>query len=158
MRRADESRPDYARRLFLEGYNCTQAVVGAFCDEMGMDFEQAMLICCGYGGGIARLREVCGSFIGAVMVLDVMYGSTDPSDHAAKSAQYQRIQRMAEKFRQKNGALVCRELLGLPAGASLPTPEKRTAEYYKKRPCPQIIADAAAIVEEMMEEEIRVTK
>lgn len=147
------ARGETARAFFLKGYNCSQSVVAAYRDLIGIDFDTAMRLCAGYGGGIGRLREVCGAFNGAVMVLDACLGSSDPSDHAAKSAQYARIQRMAEKFRQKNGSIVCRELLGLPSGASAPTPEKRSPEYYKKRPCPQIIAEMAVIVGEMLREE-----
>ncbi len=153
MIKPGESRAEYAKRLFLEGYNCAQSVVGAFADLMEVDFDTLMRLCCGYGGGIGRLRETCGAFIGGVMVLDALLGSTDPADHGAKSAQYARIQQMAERCRIKNGSVVCRDLLGLPAGASAPTPEKRSADYYRKRPCPQIIYETAAIVEEMIRSE-----
>ncbi len=141
-----------ARNLFLEGYNCTQAVVAAFCDEMDIDKETALRMASSFGGGMGRLREVCGTVSGMFLVAGYYYGYNDPKDFQAKSEHYTRIQELAKRFRDENRSIVCRELLGLKEQASSPVPEKRTEEYYKKRPCPDLAACAARILEEYMEE------
>ncbi len=142
------SRGDRAYELFLQGYNCTQAVVGAFADIIGMDFDMAVRFGSGFGGGMGRLREVCGTFSGAVIVINMLYGYSDPKNVQAKAELYARIQELAAKFRQDNGSLICRELLGLSKPESSPVPEARTAEYYKKRPCPELCRYSANMVEE----------
>lgn len=150
------SRADRAKELFFEGYNCSQAVAVAFCDLMDMDEKTAARLVSGYGGGMGRLREVCGSFSGVVFVLSALYGYDEKGDFEGKKQLYAIIQELAKRFRDENGALVCRELLGLNIkGADLPVPEKRTPEYYKKRPCPDIIYSAAKILEEYINEQSR---
>ena len=153
MEKSGISRADRAKQAFLEGCNCAQSVVSAFSDRLDCSSDTLLRLCSGLGGGIGRLRETCGAFLGAVIVLDGIFGSADPTDQAAKSAQYRRIQRLAEEFRRENGSLCCRQMLGLPEGASDPTPAPRTAEYYQKRPCPMIIYRAAALVEEIIRAE-----
>lgn len=142
------SRGDRAYELFLSGYNCTQAVVGAFADVIGMDFDAAVRFGSGFGGGIGRLREVCGTFSGAVMVINMLYGYSDPKDVQAKTELYARIQELAEQFRRDNGSLICKELLGLSKPENSPVPDARTSEYYKKRPCPELCRYSANMVEE----------
>lgn len=141
-----------ARELFLEGYNCTQAVVAAFCDEMNIDKETALRMASSFGGGMGRLREVCGTVSGMFLVAGYYYGYDDPKDFQAKSRHYERIQELAARFRKENQSIVCRELLGLKEKQSSPAPEPRTEEYYKKRPCPELAACAARILEEYMED------
>ena len=137
-----------AKQLFMEGYNCSQAVLGAFYKECGIDFETAMKMASSFGGGMGRLREVCGAVSGMFMVAGLIYGYDDPKGQAEKKAHYERIQQLAEEFRKENGSIVCRELLGLVEKKSEPTPEVRSAEYYQKRPCPEMVKMAAEIMEQ----------
>ena len=103
-------RGDKAYELFLSGYNCTQAVVGAFADVIGMDFDTAVRFSSGFGGGMGRLREVCGTFSGAVIVVNALYGYSDPKNVQAKTELYSRIQELAAQFRRDNGSIICKEL------------------------------------------------
>ena len=129
-----------AKALFMEGYNCSQAVVGAWAEDIGLD------------SGIGRMREVCGAFTGAVMVLGLKFGNTIGSDRAAKGKDYERVQLFAKRFKEELGSdtIICRELLGL-SGPSDPDPAKRTKEYYQKRPCPETVAIASGLLGEFME-------
>ena len=146
-----ESRPEAARRLFLEGANCAQAVLAAFAGEAGLDPATAYRIGAGLGGGMGRLREVCGTFSAMVILAGLIRGSADPADKAAKDRQYELTQEMARRFRERNGSIVCRELLGLPAEyRDGPVSEARTAAYYRKRPCADLVYDAAALLDEML--------
>ncbi len=144
-----------AKALFEQGYNCAQAVVLAFGDRTGIAPETAAMLASSFGGGIGRLREVCGAVSGMCMVIGLLYGCSDPKDGTAKKEHYERIQLLAQKFRDENGSIICRELLGLGKGPDSPVPEARTAAYYRKRPCGEMVACAAAITEEyirMMDE------
>lgn len=141
-----------AKALFLDGYNCAQAVFGAFCEDFGLDLDTAMKLSSGFGGGIGRLREVCGAVSGAVMVLNMKYGYTSPTDNEAKMLHYKRVQDIAGRFSAENGSIICRELLGLSEKKSEPTPEVRTSEYYKKRPCKELVEMAANIVDAYIKE------
>lgn len=141
-----------AKQLFMEGYNCSQAVLGAFCDECGIDFETAMKLSSSFGGGMGRLREVCGAVSGMFMVAGVLYGYDDPKGQPEKAMHYERIQQLAQEFKKENGSIVCRELLGLTEKKSEPTPEQRTEQYYKKRPCAEMVKMAAEIMEQYIRE------
>lgn len=141
-----------AKSLFLNGYNCAQAVFGAFAEELGLDFEMAMKLSSGFGGGMGRLREVCGAVSGMFMVFNMKYGYTSPTDKDGKKALYAHIQTLAKKFEEENGSIICRELLGLSKKKSEPTPENRTKEYYKKRPCAELVELAANIVDNYIKE------
>lgn len=139
---------DYGKKaesLFKEGYNCAQAVVLAFSDSLGLDRKTALMLSSSFGGGMGRLREVCGAVSGMFMVAGLKNGYTDPADTAGKAEHYKLIQHLAEEFKKENGYIVCRSLLGLSAGADNPEPSKRTAEYYKKRPCGELVRMAAEI-------------
>ena len=130
---------DAAYAWFLKGYNCSQSVVAAFAPQLGLTEETALRLSAGFGAGIGRMREVCGAFCGVVTVLSMVYaGPTDPKD---KSRMYALVQQAAEQYRARNGgSIICRELLAkagaAPAGGT--AAEERTAEYYKKRPCPEL--------------------
>ena len=141
-----------AKELFMEGYNCSQAVLGAFCEECGMDFETAMRMSSSFGGGMGRLREVCGAVSGMFMVAGLMYGYDDPKAQEEKKLHYERIQQLAKAFQEETGSIICRELLGLSEKKSEPTPEQRTEKYYKKRPCPEMVKLAAQIMAQYMKE------
>ena len=136
-----------AMAYFKEGYNCSQSVFLAFCDEYDMDFETALKISSSFGAGMGRLREVCGAVSGMFMVAGMVYGYSDPKDHKKKTEHYERIQYLAKEFEDKNRSIICRELLGLGAGKDKPEPELRTAEYYKKRPCVELVGMAAGIMD-----------
>lgn len=139
-----------ARELFMQGYNCAQAVSCAFGDVTGLDVDTAARLASSFGGGLGRLREVCGTVSGAALVLGIAKGYADPKDYEAKKAHYALVQEFARRFREKNGSIICRELLsgvGITTGGA---PEARTEEFYKKRPCPELAACAAEIVEELL--------
>lgn len=140
-----------ARELFKQGYNCSQAVLLAFCDVTGLDEKTAVMLSSSFGGGMGRMREVCGAVSGMFMVAGLLYGYSEPSDQTGKTAHYQRIQALAEEFRKENGSIICRELLGLPGGADSHVPELRTDAYYKKRPCADLVAMAARIMDAYIE-------
>ena len=150
-----EERSELARQKFLEGYNCTQSVVLAFSDvlqDQGLDPNTAAQMASPFGGGMGRLREVCGAFSGSLFVLGVAEGYRDPKASDAKKELYSSVQELAAAFKEENGALVCRELLGLGAGPSEATPEKRTDTYYRKRPCVELVASAARILAEHLQQ------
>lgn len=141
----------YAKKamdLFKEGFNCSQSVFLAFEDMHKMDPKTALKLSSSFGGGMGRLREVCGAVSGMFMVAGVLYGYDDPKDYEAKKVHYERIQQLAKEFESRNGSIVCRQLLGLGEGKDTPAPEKRTQEYYKKRPCAELVGMAAAIMEQ----------
>lgn len=140
-----------AMALFKEGYNCAQSVFLAFSDLHKMDGETAARLASSFGGGLGRMREVCGAVAGMAMVAGILYGYDSPTDYWGKTAHYTRIQKLVNSFREQNGSYVCRELLGLDKQNDSPIPEKRTEEYYKKRPCAEMVGSAAAIMEEYIE-------
>ena len=147
-------RSQKAKELFESGYNCSQAVLLAFADMFGMDFETAQKISATFGGGMGRMREVCGAVSGMLMVLGLATGEYAPTDTAKKAEQYKTVQQLANEFRKKNSSIICRELLGLSQNGekiSPPTPSERTDEYYKKRPCALLVQDAAEILEDYLE-------
>lgn len=141
-----------AKALFLKGYNCSQSVLGAFAEDLGLDLETALRLSSSFGGGMGRLREVCGAVSGMFLVAGLKYGYSDPHDQPAKAEHYQRIQDLAAEFREENGSIVCRELLHLPEGPDTTVPADRTANYYKKRPCAELVKCAAEMMENYMEE------
>lgn len=147
---------DRAVELFKSGFNCSQAVFAAFADKIGMPEETALRVSAGLGGGVGRMREVCGAVCGAAMLAGMVYGATEGSDRAAKAKTYEKVQEIAAEFRKTNRSIVCRELLGLSAGEnSAPIPEARTESYYKKRPCAKQIEDAARAAEKILFSEER---
>lgn len=153
-----QERSARAKEYFLSGYNCAQSVFLAYRDLTDFDEKTAAIISAPFGGGMGRLREVCGAVSGMTMVAGILYPNFDPADSLSKKANYAAVQELAEKFRQENGAIVCRELLGLTQQKDEPTPSERTESYYKRRPCAEYVAIAARIVGEKinsMEEYIR---
>jgi len=144
-----------AKNLFESGYNCAQAVFLTFAEEIGVDFKTASAISAPFGGGMGRMREVCGAVSGMFMALGVLYGDYGTDSPDTKKQQYADVQRIAAAFEERNGSIICRELLGLP-GKSEPNPEKRTDEYYKKRPCSEMVSDAAEIFALYLKEKGRI--
>lgn len=151
-----KSRREEAMKNFREGYNCTQAVVLAHKDLLGVeDTDQILRICQSFGGGMGRLREVCGTVSAMFFVAGALAGSADPKDIQGKKRDYEMVQKLAADFKEKNGSIVCRTLLGLdgsrPEAVSAQyregaEPEPRTSEYYKKRPCLELIGDACDVI------------
>ena len=136
--------------FFKQGFNCCQSVVMTFSDIAGLEPEILAKIASGFGGGMGRMREVCGAFSGMVAVSGFISPAADPSSHEARTASYALVQDFARKFRERNGgSIICRELLGLTRNVKeSPAPSERTTEYYKKRPCEQIVGTAAYIIAE----------
>ena len=144
-----------AKSLFYEGYNCAQAVFCAFTDVTGIDLERSARMASSFGGGLGRQREVCGTVSAACLVLGIARGYSDPKDSDAKKNHYALVRRFCDSFRSLEGSIICRELLAkahvneasiTPGG----DPEERSAEYYKKRPCPQLAWQAAHILDEIL--------
>ena len=150
-----KSRGELARELFREGYNCSQAVTLAFADELetrGISREMAAGLASSFGGGLGRLREVCGCVSGMALVCGALEGYTDPKAAAEKQDHYKRIQKLVKAFKDENGSYICRELLAGINTDTNPMPEARTESYYKKRPCAELAACAADILERHLEE------
>ena len=157
-----DSMAEKAKENFLGGYNCCQSVLLAYCDIIGLDRETAATISSGFGGGMGRLREVCGTVTGMGMVAGFISPAADPSVKEDRTANYALVQELAAEFRALNGSIVCKELLGLvpkscvdkngvgkpcpEIPAESPEPSDRTPEYYRKRPCPELVASAARIL------------
>lgn len=147
-----EDRIELAVSLFKEGYNCSQSVVAAFADMYGFTREQALRMSASFGGGIGRMRQTCGAACGLFLVAGLETGCTEGSNREGKEANYKLVQQLAEEFKQRNGSLICAQLLGLDKSVPTPaTPEARTAEYYKKRPCVKMVEEAARIWVEYLE-------
>ena len=154
-----EERVEKAKKLFKEdGYNCCQAVVLAYNDVFGIDDETAAALASGFGGGFGRMREVCGSVSGMVLLAGLISPASDPSIKSGRTSNYALVQDMAASFKELNGSIVCKELLGLvpmgsgaPAAKESPEPSDRTAEYYKKRPCEELVGISARIVGEKIQ-------
>lgn len=139
-----------AADLFLKGSNCAQAVLLAFSDVTGLDEKTAARLSSSFGGGMGRLREVCGAVSGMLMVAGLLYGYEEPGEKDRdKKAHYQLVQELAGKFREEVGSIVCREILKNPP--SDPNPSPRTAEYYATRPCARMVMTAARILDEYIE-------
>ena len=139
-----------AKKIFEEGYNCSQAVFAAFSDIMDIDEETAKRISTGLGGGVGRMREVCGAVSGAAMVLGFVYGGEKGED---KKGAYEKVQQFSKEFKKDNGSIICREILGLDKKKQeTATPDERTAEYYRVRPCAEKVYEAARIVEEILKD------
>ena len=134
-----------AGELFLAGYNCSQSVVVAFCDLTGLSEEFSAKLSSSFGGGMGRMREVCGAVSGMLTVAGLLYGYGAPDD-AAKKAHYTLVQALAGQFRDEHGSIICREILKNPPSDPNPTP--RTAEFYKTRPCARMVMTAARILDE----------
>ena len=137
-----------AAQLFQEGYSCSQAVAMAFYDVTGLEEALTARLASSFGGGMGRMREVCGAVSGMLLVLGALYGYDRAADAAGKRELYARVQAMAGEFREENGSIICRDLLNNPASDPNPTP--RTAEFYKKRPCRAMVESAAEIMEEFI--------
>ena len=133
------NRVEKAEALFKSGCNCSQSVFAAFADEFGLDEEMAKRIACGLGGGVGRMREVCGAVSGASLVIGMRLGPD-------KTKAYPAIQDFCAKFKEKAGSIVCRELLEGTGATSGGLPDARTVEYYENRPCLGLVKLAASLL------------
>ena len=144
---------DHSQRAvenFMKGYNCAQSVVVAFCDVTGMTADFAARLSSSFGGGMGRMREVCGAVSGMLLVAGLLYGYDIPGDEVSKRAHYHLVQELAGKFREREQSIVCREILKNPPSDPNPTP--RNEEFYKKRPCARLVALAAQILDDYIRE------
>ena len=152
-----ENRAQRAVELFKQGFNCSQAVFASCADIYGITDEQlALRLSASFGGGMGRMRLVCGAASGMFLLAGLQNGSCTPHDNEGKMANYALVQELAGEFKGKYGSLICAELLGLaPKGAVTgyglqvtgddPKPAERTQQYYEKRPCPEMIAEAVRL-------------
>ena len=132
---------------FREGYNCAQSVLLAFADIVGLDDKTALKLSSSFGGGMGRLREVCGAVSAMFMIAGFLRGYTSPNNDIAKAEHYKLIQELAEEFKSKCGTIICREILGLEEGSDSYIPSERTEQYYEERPCENCIKIASEIIE-----------
>lgn len=141
-----DQRVDRAIALFRKGYNCSQSVFAACADLYGIEDEAlALRLSASFGGGIGRMRQTCGAACGMFMLAGLENGSPIEGDAEGKTRNYSLVQDLATKFKQENGSLICAELLGIAPKPQEPTPAPRTEEYYKKRPCVEMVASAVRI-------------
>ena len=151
-----EVRVEKAKTLFKQGFNCSQSVFAACADLYGIEDDAlALRLSASFGGGIGRMRQTCGAACGMFMLAGLENGSAVVGDAEGKKQNYALVQNLAEKFKQENGSLICAELLGIAPKPQEPTPEARTEEYYKKRPCAEMVASAVRIFLENFEFRIK---
>lgn len=148
-----EKRSEKAVDYFKEGYNCAQSVYMAYADMFDLDVDLAAKIIAPLGGGMGRLREVCGAVSGMFMVAGLHIPANNPKNRDIKAKNYAAVQYLANEFTEQNGSIVCRDLLGLTVKKEAPIPEERTETYYKKRPCVEYVRMAATIVGKAIQEE-----
>lgn len=146
-----EERSEQAVTNFKSGYNCAQAVYMAYADLFGMDPKTAAIIAAPMGAGIGRMREVCGTVSGAALIAGLAIPCDNPADMASKTRCYALVQQVAERFRQENGSIICRELLGIAPTKESPVPSPRTEAYYKKRPCVELVRMSATFIGEELQ-------
>ncbi len=148
-----EGRIQRAVELFMQGYGCCQSVLCAFSDLYGLDEEMALRIAAGFGGGVGRMRMMCGTCSALVILAGLERGQTRGEDREGKAACYQLVRELLETFRQRNGSIICAELLqrsGLKAEKNTSQPDERNAEYYRVRPCARKVESAARVFAEYL--------
>jgi len=143
-------RGEYAAQLFVKGYNCAQALAVAFCDLTGYDADTASRMASSFGGGMGRMREVCGAVSGMLLVAGLLYGYDQPEDETGKKTHYARVQELAGQFREQVGSIICRDILKNPPSDPVPSP--RTEAYYASRPCVRMVYLAASVLERYIAE------
>ncbi len=146
-----EDRVEKAHELFMKGFNCSQAVTAAFADLYGITEKQALLLSASFGAGMGRMRLTCGTVSAMFLLAGLETGTSDPDDREAKGFNYSVVRELADRFRRENGSIICGELLGLGHKQEGATPSERTADYYAKRPCPELVRTAARIFADFLE-------
>lgn len=145
-----ESRVEMAAELFESGFNCAQSVFAAYADLFGMERETALKLSCPMGGGMGRMREVCGTVSAMSLLSGLKGGNTDPHNEDAKKEAYELVRKMAEAFKEEHHTIICRELLGISGMEMSAAPSERTQAYYASRPCTELVRSAARIVEQYL--------
>ncbi len=139
---------ELAESYFLKGYSCSQAIILSFKDYVkNIDEKTLLKISSPLGGGLGRLRQTCGAFSTACLVLGYLYGN-DSNDIKKKEEIYKRVHELAESFKKEFGTISCKEILNFKDDKTSYVPDKRTTEYYKTRPCKYVIGYTAKILEE----------
>ncbi len=139
---------ELAKKYFEDGFNCAQSVLLAFCEDFGLDKNTALMLSSPFGGGMGRMREVCGTVSGMFMVLGLAEGYSSAESSPQKAQLYKSVQALADRFKKDNGSIICRDLLGLRInGKDSPVPSERTESYYKARPCSELCRYAADLTE-----------
>ena len=145
-----KSRVEEAVARFEEGYNCAQAVFATYADLFGMKEEDALRLASPMGGGMGRMREVCGAVSGMALLEGLKEGNIVPNDKNAQGQTYATVRTMSDAFSQRHGSIICRELLGISAREKSAVPSERTQMYYSSRPCTKYVKSAAEFVEEYL--------
>ena len=148
-----DDRVQKAVELFMQGYNCSQSVFLAFADLYGMDEDMAKRVSAGFGGGVGRMRMMCGAVSGMVMLAGLDAGQTEGNDRKGKADCYAVVQGLGNKFKDENGSVICAELLGMKGCKVVKNsniPDERNAEYYRVRPCSQKVENAARLFAEYL--------
>lgn len=150
-----EDRVQRAVELFMRGYGCCQSVVAAFADLYGFSERQALLVGAGFGGGVGRMRMMCGAVSGLVVLTGMKEGQTEGDDREGKAHCYKVVQQLLARSKEENGSLICAELLGIKGDVPMGNfvPDERNAEYYRKRPCAAKVESAARIFAQYLDEE-----
>ena len=138
-----------AERNFYNGYNCAQSVFLAYAKDYGIEEKEALKLSSSFGGGMGRLREVCGAVTAMFAIAGLEYGYIERDNDEKKCKHYELIQRMAKKFKERHKTIICRELLDIEEEEISPIPSKRDAEYYESRPCKEYIKTACKILSEI---------
>ncbi len=149
-----ESRVKQAVATFEEGYTCAQSVFSTYADLFGMDRQTALKLSSPMGGGIGRMREVCGAVSAMALLAGLKEGNTDPANEEGKEKIYLLTRQMADRFKKQFDTIICRELLGIEGMEESAKPSARTQQYYEERPCLKLIAVAAEIIEEMLLDDV----
>lgn len=143
---------EIAMANFREGYNCCQAVFLAFSDECGLDRKTMALLASGLGGGVSKMREVCGAVSGMILATGCLYGYSEAKDSEGKIETYALGNKLASAFKEEFDTIICRDLLGGEDGKNTdPKPAVRTAKYYAERPCEKFVGYAAELLSEYIE-------
>jgi len=146
------AKSEQAVSCFEEGFNCSQAVLSVYAEEFGLSRQTALKIACGFGGGMGRMALTCGAVTGAFMVLGLRYGNVNASDKQIKEKTYGLVREFARKFEERNGSIICKELLG--CDISEPKGLKSAKENgLFASVCPGLVRDAVEILEEMLEKD-----
>ena len=149
-----EDRIQRAVELFMQGYGCCQSVVCAFSDLYGLDEEMAFRVAAGFGGGVGRMRMMCGTVSALVILAGLEKGQTRGEAREGTMACYQLVRQLLETFKQRNGSIICAELLqmqGVKAETNTAQPDERNAEYYRIRPCARKVESAARLFAEYLD-------
>ena len=150
MEKETGSRPILVKGYFEQGYNCCQSVLLAWAEDIGLTDETALLLASSFGGGMGKMREVCGALTGSFMVAGMKKGYIDPDADQDKEALYRLVQELSESFRKKYGSILCRDLIGEDYTPGDARPGKRTEAYYNARPCAELIEEAVRMLEEKL--------